>query len=63
MTHKQFLLFSFAEYYPSGGLGDIRAEFDTELDAHLYIKENLYDLSEYAYLFDCQARNVIWSNT
>ena len=51
MTYKRFLLFSFAEYYPSGGLGDVRKEFDTELDARTYIEKNLYDLSEYAYLF------------
>ncbi len=61
MSHKQFLLFSFPEFYPSGGLGDITEEFDTEQAARAYIEKNLYNLSEYAYLFDCQTRNVIWS--
>lgn len=60
MKHKRFLLFSFSEFYPGGGLDDIRDEFDTLNDAMAYIDNNLYDLSEYAYLFDCEERQIIW---
>lgn len=55
---KRFMLFSFAEFYPGGGLGDVRASFDTEEEARSAIKDNLsgkessFYLSEYWYLWD-----------
>lgn len=59
---KRFLLFSFPEYYPCGGMGDVKHQFDTIEEARAWLgkEENLYDLSEYAYLFDCEKREVVW---
>jgi hypothetical protein len=59
---KRFLLFDFPEYYPSGGLSDVVAEFDTEEEAQSYIKDRLkkYGFSDYAYLFDCDKKDKTW---
>jgi hypothetical protein len=63
MQHKRFLLFSFNDYYPSGGIGDIKREFDTAADAIFNAKqmnEILYELGDHAYIFDCETRTIIW---
>lgn len=35
---KQFLVFSYSEYYPSGGLGDVTGDFDTAEEAIAFAK-------------------------
>lgn len=57
--YKRFLLFSFADYYPSGGLGDLIGEYDTAEESLVGASEK--SLSEYAYIFDCEERRIIWS--
>jgi len=36
---KQYLLFSFDNYYPSGGFNDYKKDFDSHEEALSYIKE------------------------
>ena len=59
---KRFILFSFPDYYPSGGLGDVKMDFDTkeEFDLWYSIEENKYSLSDTAYLFDCETKVYVW---
>jgi hypothetical protein len=49
IKYKQFMIFSFTEFYPSGGLSDVMESFDDFADAIAYIKG--YS-SEYLYIFD-----------
>lgn len=53
----RYFLFSFSEYYPSGGLSDVRKMFDSVDEANKHIDiclsgESEYYLSEYWYLWD-----------
>ncbi len=59
--YKRFLLFSHADYYPSGGLTDVRHEFSTveEFDEFIVVEDNRYSLSDTWYLFDCEARDIV----
>lgn len=38
MKYKKYIVFGFYDYYPSGGLGDIMASFDSLEDAKDHIK-------------------------
>lgn len=55
---KRFLLFSYPEYYPSGGLGDVLHEFDS-LEVQPFVDALIYGLSESAYVFDCEKREIV----
>lgn len=59
---KRFLLFEFPEFYPSGGLSDVTAEFDSKEEAMEYVKKRNagYAFSDSAYIFDCDTRETIW---
>jgi hypothetical protein len=56
---KRFLLFAFDSCYPSGGLSDVIKEFDTSEEALDWAKTNKIGY-DYAILFDCVDRKVIW---
>lgn len=62
----KFALFSYPAYYPSGGMGDYVASFDTQEEA-----ENIastyetpgYQLSEFREVVNCETMEVVgeWS--
>jgi hypothetical protein len=53
MTYKRFMVFSFPEYYPRGGLGDVRMSYDSLDEALRAINENeIYVSSLGWYIFD-----------
>lgn len=58
ITYKRFLLFSYSEYYPGGGLGDVVLEFETLEDFNKWLPDTIP--SEHAYLFDCVDRKIVW---
>ena len=41
--YKRFVVFEFADYYPTGGMGDCEESFDTLEEAEEYMKEVLDD--------------------
>lgn len=53
---KRFIIFSYPEYYPSGGSGDIKSIHETEDEAIEEFARLLEDgkLSEFAYIFDIE---------
>lgn len=60
---KRFLYFAYDGYYPSGGLSDVLAEFDTLEEWEAYKKaEHQFDpfAYDYGYLFDCETRQKVW---
>jgi hypothetical protein len=58
---KQFYLISFSEYYPSGGLGDVRATFDKLDDAVKACNDGSVFISSTAcYIFDRTLGEVVF---
>ena len=53
---KRFILFTWDAYYPSGGMGDFEADFDTLEEMLEYAKGVSADYQEG---FDCKERLVI----
>ena len=52
----RFLLFSYAEYYPNGGLGDLILQFNTIEE----LKEvDISDISDYIEVYDFKAGKEI----
>lgn len=43
---KRYMLFAFETYYPAGGSGDVRGEYDTLDEAKEYAAKNLYETIE-----------------
>lgn len=37
MTYKKYILFQFEDYYPGGGMSDIRESFDTVKEAEDFV--------------------------
>lgn len=56
---KRFWVFSYCEYYPGGGKGDFKADFDTLEEAYAYHQQ--YH-SDYMEILDMQER-VWWEVT
>ena len=52
---KRFLVFAYDDYYPSGGLADIRGEFDTLEELHEKLPE-FFENWEYVEVLDLQER-------
>ena len=46
---KRFLCFSFDQYYPNGGMGDMQTSFDDLESAIRYVK---HDSNDYHYIYD-----------
>ena len=49
MKHKRYLVFCFYDYYPGGGIGDVKDSFDDLPEAIAYCKDQSYD---YRYVYD-----------
>jgi hypothetical protein len=50
---KRFMVFSFPEYYPSGGLSDVIGDYDTIEEAKEAIeKGDIFISSDFCYVFD-----------
>jgi hypothetical protein len=68
---KRFLAFQGSLYYPSGGMDDFHADFDSlseaiqEVVAHAQ-KENVHALSDlwrfsWAHVYDTTERRIVWT--
>lgn len=65
--YKRFMVFSFPEYYPSGGLGDCAGSYDTIDEANTAIKEaqehlsarTIFISSDGHYIFDREEGEVV----
>lgn len=44
--HKRYLVFSYNDYYPSGGLSDMRQSFDSIPEAIDFLKKDEYKNKE-----------------
>lgn len=56
------MVFSHSEYYPCGGLGDVRESFDTLVEALEWCNNNLGSLSSDGwYFFDREIGKVVYS--
>lgn len=44
VEYARFMIFSVVEYYPSGGLSDVVASFDTEQEAYDWLEKNPPDI-------------------
>jgi len=54
---KQYILFAFHTFYPSGGMDDFNSSFDTEDEAIAKAKELVDDYDEFQ-IFDTITRSV-----
>lgn len=69
---KRFLTFKGSIYYPSGGMDDFHADFDSLAEAIQEVvaraqKETVYDLSElwkfsWAHVYDTTERRIVWTD-
>lgn len=57
VEYKRFLVFSFEDYYPCGGIGDIEGTSDDIEEAIRIANE---DTGDYVYVFDCDLRKVVY---
>ena len=55
----RFLLFSYAEYYPCGGVGDLCISFNTVKELEDNYLKNERSLSEYIEVFDTKTGRTI----
>lgn len=62
MAYKRFLLFTYYQYYPSGGENDVAGSFDTleaaKDAAHEGVNGYRYDHAE---VLDLAKRTFVWS--
>ena len=54
IQYKRFIVLSCLQYYPSGGLRDAEATFDTEAEARDFVKDTRDQLGDDVTLFDCK---------
>lgn len=53
MSYKRYLIFTFSDYYPSGGLSDVAASFDTIEEAKKAITDSSIHISlDSCYVWD-----------
>lgn len=57
VEYKRFLVFSFENYYPCGGVDDIKDTSDNLEEAISIANE---DDGEYVYVFDCDLRKIVY---
>ena len=55
---KRYLLFAGYDYYPSGGMGDFKNDFDTIDEAMQYAKANKDD---WQHIYDQQEHKEVWN--
>ena len=55
----RYLLFSYAEYYPCGGVGDLCISFNTVKELEDNYLKNERSLSEYIEVFDTMTGRII----
>lgn len=64
--HKRYAVFAYCAYYPSGGIYDIEASFDTEVEAIDFATnrptDDLCD-SYTVYIFDFETRKIVWDRS
>lgn len=46
MKYKKFIVFQFEQYYPQGGLNDIKGSFDSLEEAIAFIQKNRQDYNQ-----------------
>lgn len=56
---KKFMLFGHDAYYPSGGWGDFKGDFDTVAEARAYIDAQDYKNDDYD-LIDTETKEDRW---
>ena len=56
---KRYLVFAFSDYYPGGGLGDVRDSFN-ELDKGIEFATGDDVSSDYRYIYDRIDGVVVW---
>ena len=60
---KRFLLFSFPEYYPSGGFEDFVECFDTIEEAKCYYASDKVDYyKEICHIYDLELKKIVYKN-
>ncbi len=57
---KRYLLFSFPDYYPGGGLSDVIGACDTIEEIHEYIKYYKNLSSDNVYIWDKESGKIVW---
>lgn len=55
----RFLLFSYPEYYPCGGVGDLCISFNTVKELEDNYSKNERSLSEYIEVFDTKTGEIV----
>jgi hypothetical protein len=59
--YKRFLVFSYDDYYPNGGLSDVIKSFDDADEAVEYAKSDERGCrGDYIEVFDCDLREFIY---
>jgi len=56
---KRFLLFSYSDYYPLGGMQDLVESFDLPNEAKAFAKDPENGISENQVLFDTQTGEIL----
>lgn len=58
---KRYFVFTFGEYYPSGGLNDIEATFDNLNEAKKSCTDgSIFISSDYCYIWDKQTGEIVF---
>ncbi|WZK93383.1 hypothetical protein [Bacillus phage BvP] len=61
---QRYLLFSYSDYYPIGGLRDVVLAFDKFEELESWYKDNSHlTYSDYIDLFDLEKREVIYEDS
>lgn len=55
---KKFLVFTGSDYYPNGGMGDFRADFDT-LDEALKFLVNDRETWDWKQIYNTETRKIV----
>jgi hypothetical protein len=60
---KRFMLFSFPEYYPSGGIGDVLKDFDSLEEAKEFLERpDIHISSDSCYVFDRIEGRIVYDH-
>lgn len=58
---KRYFIFSFAQYYPSGGLGDVRGTYDTLEEAkNACYDGSIFISSDCCFVWDKESGDIVF---
>ena len=63
IQHKRFMVLSFPEFYPGGGMRDFTTSFDTREEAEDFVEDrsSVKDSRHWDFeIFDCDERQVVY---